>query len=504
MTSPPGSLGSVWRRLSQLHESPRLIAAARQPLGQAAVWMAAVPLLHPADYQLGGAVLLLAVTILPTHRHAVLSIGALAVAWWTFRQSYLTSPLFSAAVHLDLLATTLALLVLLLLLFLLFRAARALRDLPDVVRRRPLLWLHGLFVAILAAGWALGHYGLVHDTAASAALALLALRVPFVMWTCSYLVMAGRQGKLGGTTFVDQLFWLAPTWSAGDTPMGKGWVYLRKHEVTDDDALARSQLAGLKLLILSNVWRVLLAAIDSAVLGHDTILGATLGGGTDFPGLEALLEGERMASIPTAWAALYLELVRRVLSMAVVGHVIVGALRLLGFHVFRSTYKPLLAESVVEFWSRYFFYFKELMVDAFFYPTFLRVFKKHPRLRAFAAVFAAACLGNMYYHYVLSAHLIVAADLSQLFTRFAPRWVYCIALAVGIWVSMERQAKVRAGQPAFAGLASTGDATSRSRGFVRLRCIAGVWTFFAMLDIWVVGEAGFVGRIAFMLSLVGL
>jgi hypothetical protein len=42
------------------------------------------------------------------------------------------------------------------------------------------------------------------------------------------------------------------------------------------------------------------------------------------------------------------------------GHMIIGTLRLFGFNVFRNTYKPLLSESILEFWNRYYYYFKEL------------------------------------------------------------------------------------------------------------------------------------------------
>jgi len=62
------------------------------------------------------------------------------------------------------------------------------------------------------------------------------------------------------------------------------------------------------------------------------------------------------------WVGLYLELVWETLSLAAKGHVWIGVLRLFGFNVFRNTYKPLLAETVVDFWNRYYYYFKELMM----------------------------------------------------------------------------------------------------------------------------------------------
>jgi hypothetical protein len=42
-----------------------------------------------------------------------------------------------------------------------------------------------------------------------------------------------------------------------------------------------------------------------------------------------------------------------------------------------------------------------VLVNFFFFPTFTRHFKKHPRLRMFAAVFMAAFVGNLYYHLIL-------------------------------------------------------------------------------------------------------
>ncbi len=423
----------------------------------------------------------------------------------TIHQDYFAYADFSQASKGYAVPVTVSWLSLIVLLFLVFLAARSLSVLPGLVRRRPILWLHACLGTLVVAGWAWGPVGLAPQASLGVAVSLLALRVPYVAWTCGYLLMAGRQGKLAATTFIDQLFWLAPTWSAGDTPYGKGWVHLRRHEAPADEAFARSQLGGLKLLVLATVWRLLLAAIDAGILGEsDTMLGVAMGGSLALPALETLLSGEATASVPLSWTALYLELVRKVLQLAITGHVIVGALRLLGFHVFRNTYKPLLAESVVEFWSRYFYYFKELLVDTFFYPTFLRVFKRQPRLRIFAAIFMAACVGNLYFHHLYYVEFLVAGELVRLLTLFAPRWVYCVALAIGIWVSMERQSKRRAGHPMFAALQSTGESGPGQGGLARVRRIAGVWTFFALLNIWTVGDSGIGDRLAFMLSLVGL
>ena len=80
--------------------------------------------------------------------------------------------------------------------------------------------------------------------------------------------------------------------------------------------------------------------------------------------MEALLPLGARVPWTAAWSALYAGLVWDVLKIAARGHEIVGALRLFGFNVFRNTYKPLLAPSLVEFWNRYYYYFKEMLAWA--------------------------------------------------------------------------------------------------------------------------------------------
>jgi hypothetical protein len=189
-----------------------------------------------------------------------------------------------------------------------------------------------------------------------------------------------------------------------------------------------------------------------------------------------------------------------VLTRALDGHALaiprLGALlagdRDVPFNVFRNTYKPLLAESVVEFWNRYYFYFKELLMEFFFLPTYARWFRTWPRLRLFAAVFAAAFFGNMYYHLIQNETVLVPGDVVGAWEAYNSRLLYCALLAFGIFVSM-----LRAQQP-------KGEPISANIG-LRLVRIFGVWTFFGLIYIWEVkSSASFVGRTQFFLSLFGL
>jgi hypothetical protein len=268
--------------------------------------------------------------------------------------------------------------------------------------------------------------------------------------------------------------------------------HLGRSEARTEEALARSQLAGFKLLILAWIYDHGLDLMAGLVHGQPSGLLAAYGLG--LPRLESLIPAGARASLPAAWAAVYLGLVWEVLKLAVRGHEIVGVLRLFGFNIFRNTYKPLLAPSLVEFWNRYHYYFKELLVEFFFFPCYVRHFRRSPRLRMFAATFAAAGFGNLYYHLLQQDAFLLTGNWATLSPWIETRSVYCGVLALGIYVSMRREQRRRG---AVAGTAA---------GWaVRLRRIAGVWTFFALLNIW--GDsagAGFADRAAFMLALVGL
>jgi hypothetical protein len=159
--------------------------------------------------------------------------------------------------------------------------------------------------------------------------------------------------------------------------------------------------------------------------------------------------------------------------------------RLFGFDVFRKTYKPLLAESIVEFWNRYYYFFKELMMEFFFMPIYLRYFRDWPMLRIIAAVFAAAFIGNMYYHLLQAKNPIIDGD------------VYCFLLAAGIALSMLRQQRLR-GRPVIL----TEPNERRCLPFAQ-NCA--VWTFFALINFWnVTSAASIAERGRLFLAIFGL
>lgn len=423
----------------------------------------------------------------PAHRRVLLSLGAVVMVF--------TSPLkeiHRARKWLEFQPDTagqcmvIALLVLLVLAC--YRAARSYVSLPMSVRRHPQLWLHGCFWVWMMLVW--------NITPASGTLRTVlagtALFLPLLVWRLGYLLFTAQRGKLAGTCLRDHWLYIWPVWgNSSAAPYGKGYDYLASCEARDEEALARAQLSGIKLLMLALLCSVAKEILDGLVFGDDNIYRRALGGIS----LNIASASDRIkhpGSFPAwhGWVAIYCDLFRQVLVRCSKGHVVIACLRFGGFYVFRNTYKPLAAETIVEFWNRYYYYFKELLVNFFFFPVFTRHFKQSPRLRIAAAVFASAFVGNMYYH-IIASPAFSLGDWSGLWEEFNPRLLYCLVLAVGIYVSMLREKRrVKGGTP---------------RGWPRRAlAIFGVWTFFAFIHLWAKDSMSHAARFHFVLELFGI
>jgi hypothetical protein len=458
-------LGIVYRSFSQFHENERLIAWVQRQ--RIIVWLT------------------------PRRRKWILLFGALIVGFRTTNQRYLK---WDDPAAQSWLVPPLAFAVLLALLYLLYLAAAHFHKLPGAVRRRPQISLHLLFWAILAFLWLTPDGGGVWRNA----FVLIVISLPFLLWRCGYMLLSGQRGKARRTTFRDHLFYLWPVWGGTHTPIGKGADYLSQCEAQTPERYARSVLGALKLILLVLVLELLRLVMGAVVYGDVKNPVTRMLGGTSLalPRLNELVIGQKAGSLMTSWIVVYLELIWATLTHAIHGHKWVSLLRLCGFNVFRNTYKPLLAQSIVDFWNRYYYYFKELLVELFFFPTYVRCFVTRPKLRMLTAVFAAAFVGNMYYHFLRASESIAEGDLALVWKILSPRMIYCFALALGIYISMLRQQQRRG---------NVATANSRDKKFAKVRRIAGVWTFFALVNYWNTrSTASIADQVKFFLSLFGL
>ena len=453
----------TWDALRHFHRQPASIAFWRRLLGPVLPWLT------------------------PHRRRWLLALGAVVIA--------VTDPLQELREEREWLGFTpdtagdaLMIAALFALVWVWYRAARQFAALPGFVRRHPQLCLHGSFWAWMILVW---------NTAPSSPtvrtlLMGCALAFPLLLWRLGFLLFTAQRGRLAGTAFHDHWFYLWPVWGGSSVPYGKGFDYLKSCEAKDDEALARAQLSAIKLFLLAALCGLGQGLLDGVVFGEDNVYRRALDGAT-----LAVARTRDLMATPEAqpvwkgWVSIYFELFRSVLAWGSKGHVVIGYLRLGGFYVFRNTYKPLLAETIVEFWNRYYYYFKELLVNFFFFPVFARYFKQSPRLRMAAAVFAAAFLGNLYYH-VIGEATFMRGDWARLWQEFNPRLLYCFALALGIFISMQREQR----RPK-AALARVWPR--------RALAIFGVWTFFAVIHLWAgKGPALTMQRLKFLLGLFGL
>jgi hypothetical protein len=456
-------------RLRQFHEDEKVLAWWQQHTGGLLRWLT------------------------PRRRRAILATGAVWVCVKKPLQQFSMEQLPVANDGIGLATALLALLALLAVVWLCHRAAVAFSSLPLLVRQHPQLTLHSSYwVGLLILATTTPASGLWREV-----LGAVLLMFPFLIWRLGYLLFAGQYGRMTGTRFADHFLTIWPIYGGSNTPYGKGLAYLSRCEARNEEELARSQLAGIKLLVLCLLWIITLGALEGLFYGPGNALTARLGGHTlAIPRLSQLIEQSSAGgAVWMAWLSIYLELIYQVLRHAISGLKVIAMLRLFGFNVFRNTYKPLLAESVVEFWNRYYYYFKEVMANFFFLPTFAQLgshLRNWPTLRLFAAVFAAAFVGNTYYHLIKLNEMMVEGRILDAVYGHRSRIFYCFLLALGIFVSMLREQR-RGGRPPAAG---------RLRRLLR---IAGVWTFFGLIFIWNVGStASFGARVNFFLGLFGL
>ncbi len=476
--------------VARIHERATVIETARTPAGRFAIWLAASALVvwHSvyAPWQTARPLLIVIPTLalttaFPGYRRPILSVGGvLGLTEHLARELHLAEMLrehgLAGAGPLSL-RIGLFVAALLAGLHVGLGLLRRFGGLPAAIKRAPVASLHFCFWVLLF----------------SCPIWLVVSVVPALMWRASYLVKAVAGGQSPGMRSADHLFHLLPVYGSFlvPTPLGKGAAYLARHEAKDAAMLAKCQLSGLKLLMLAAVWELALMALGGVDYGQagSPPLDWLSYTPVSVPRLDQII-GKQTFSAGSVVASLYLDLIATALNIAIFGHVIVGCIRLSGFRVFRHVYRPLLAENVAEFWNRWTYYYKELLVDFFFYPTFLRLGGWHARIRLFGAVFSAAFLGNMYFTILWEAHLLANRDLERISAYWGSRAVYCFLLALGIWVSMLRQERSRKAAPAPVG------ALTRAR-----RCIL-VATFYAVIHVWAISgtRLGPVDRFWWLLS----
>jgi hypothetical protein len=222
-----------------------------------------------------------------------------------------------------------------------------------------------------------------------------------------------------------------PFWGSTTTPIGKGAAYLRRVEAKNPLDLAVSQLKGLKLLMWVSVLNFISIAMQRIAVGvlHVPTLD------------DALIQHMNGHALPwyTCWASIVYTFFSGMIEVAIFGDVFVAGARIAGYPILRNSYRPLSSKTFADFWNRYYYYFKELLVEVFFFPTFLRYFKGNMRLRLFAATFMAAGVGNWIFHMMKELKSVPQMGLLNTVVASQNYVFYCIVLSIGIGLSQMKR-----------------------------------------------------------------
>jgi hypothetical protein len=412
---------SDFRLIPAVETWPRLVSFSERPIGKllrvalfaALVWLNSLSALPELT------ALALLFTFVPRGRRIWLLAGTAywfvrypsmrwdrvtTVAWRADTTSWATSPFYLAAM-------VVATLAFFYLWFLLTRR-----------RRVGLLPLIALYLALMA-------------VAAEAPLGAIAVTL---VW--SFLFIWGKWFWYFGYTLHDrgmkdppplwqQLGRYTPFWIGSTVPIPKGEAYLQKIEARNETDLAVTQWKACKLLLWAAALKLLYAVLF--YVGYESEL--------KIPPLSYLLEHHRAHTdyeLWRAWAGVALHYVLKILRLAVRTHQAVAIVRMAGWRALRNTYKPFLSTSIADFWNRLYYYFKELLVDFFLYPAYLRLSKiKDTRWRMFVATLAAAGGGNILYHWLADSDEVLRVGFWRALQSFHVYAIYCVILALGIAVS---------------------------------------------------------------------
>ena len=425
-------LAPPWRDFFRRGVSPDLLAFGQSVIGRCllvGLFSALLPLLTPT-YPFVVFIIVFC-TLLPEHRWRIL--GGTTLALFALHPFWANPDLPKLAATREGLAETYNLAplrmgaaasFLAMALGLLFARKRAG---PRFVFTRPLLFLLGLFFSVLI----IADRHVLHGAPQVFLWCFISLFSGY-FW---FLAYALTDPQIAGRPLARSLASFHTFWGSSSVPIGKGVANLARLEATDDAALIVSQIKGLRLII--NTALIFGTRVAFVALVHRWL------GVPNFNDLFVRQAAGAPYPPSLCWLSLLAAFFETVMATALFGNTIVACARMSGFPILCNTYKPLRAQTIVEFWNRFYFYFKELLVDFFFYPAFFRYFKKHRRLRLIFATFMAATVGNVLFHFMRDISWVLRIGLWPSLLGMQTYLFYSLVLTAGICASQLRPRAAR-------------------------------------------------------------
>ena len=125
------------------------------------------------------------------------------------------------------------------------------------------------------------------------------------------------------------------------------------------------------------------------------------------------------------------------------GHFFVSIIRMAGFNIYRNTYKPWAALSIVDFFNRFYYYYKEVLVSLFFIPTFTRLINsKNYRISLFISAIITVFFGNAFLHLTHDVYYLNLYGFWGIIVMYKQLFLRYFACALLIAVSLIRKKRV--------------------------------------------------------------
>lgn len=251
-----------------------------------------------------------------------------------------------------------------------------------------------------------------------------------------------------------------PFFSGSWIMIGLGAANLRQRMARNARQLAVCQLKAVKLLAACGFMLALQRAL-SALRGW--------GGIPEFTDvLHAHLRGEPSPARWVCWLCLFCWFFEQLAASFALGNLLVALARLGGFQLLQQVYKPWSARSQMDYWRRISYYYSQVIVEVFFFPTFVGYFKSQPRLRQVFALFMAVVVGNFVYHFRNLLGTFARLGLLATLEGLQSYACYCGLLFIGLLISQ----------------ISTDAQPRPSRGWGRFWLLLRIFFFFSALSLF--------------------
>ena len=311
---------------------------------------------------------------------------------------------------------------------------------------------------------------------------------------------------------IRKLAFYRPFWNLAFmiAPLPRGESTIKVIEAKDRQQLLQSQRKGLILVVWALAMLILSKGIGSYCFGTD-FFGRNLSQNNLLPSLSEALDNaskHQYLGISGVWKVIFAEFFQHLSLISAWGHLIIGIARFSGYLALRNTYRPLSSTNFNEFFNRYNYYYKELLVQLFYYPAFFgwakRLFPSSLKLRAAASVFFAAGVANFVIHIFLHVEDYLKMPFCEALAHNAQYGFYCFCLAAVVASSQINQLRTT---PFKIKIFTSKRFTQRKYAqiFDQVISVFIVITFYAVLRIF---DDGFNGSIknnfSFALSAIGV